>query len=34
VDNSTGELKGIGGMGFWWDEEVDMRSARQVKFSQ
>ena len=23
VDNSTGELKGIGGMGFWWDEEVD-----------
>ncbi len=23
VDNSTGELKGFGGMGFWWDEEVD-----------
>jgi hypothetical protein len=23
VDNTTGELKGIGGMGFWWDEEVD-----------
>jgi hypothetical protein len=23
VDNSTGELKGIGGMGFWWEEEVD-----------
>lgn len=29
VDNSTGELKGIGGMGFWWDEEVD--STRFVK---
>jgi hypothetical protein len=29
VDNSTGELKGIGGMGFWWDEEVD--SSRFVK---
>jgi len=24
VDNSTGELKGIGGMGFWWEEEVDV----------
>lgn len=23
VDNSTGELKGIGGMGFWWEEQVD-----------
>jgi hypothetical protein len=23
VDNSSGEIKGIGGMGFWWDEEVD-----------
>src|SRR5665213_1592814 len=23
VDSSTGELKGIGGMGFWWEEEVD-----------
>ncbi|MFT3920965.1 MAG: hypothetical protein QM778_00365 [Myxococcales bacterium] len=23
VDNSTGEIKGIGGMGFWWEEEVD-----------
>src|SRR5271165_3661022 len=23
VDNSTGEIKGIGGMGFWWQEEVD-----------
>lgn len=23
LDHSTGELKGIGGMGFWWDEEVD-----------
>jgi hypothetical protein len=23
VDNSTGEIKGIGGMGFWWDEAVD-----------
>jgi hypothetical protein len=29
VDNSTGEIKGIGGMGFWWDEEVD--SSRFVK---
>jgi Firmicute plasmid replication protein (RepL) len=29
VDNSTGELKGIGGMGFWWEEEVD--SSRFVK---
>ena len=23
VDNSTGEIKGLGGMGFWWEEEVD-----------
>jgi hypothetical protein len=29
VDNSTGEIKGIGGMGFWWEEEVD--SDRFVK---
>ncbi len=29
VDNSTGEIKGIGGMGFWWDEEVD--TTRFVK---
>lgn len=29
VDNTTGELKGLGGMGFWWDEEVD--STRFVK---
>jgi len=29
VDNSTGELKGLGGMGFWWEEEVD--STRFVK---
>jgi len=29
VDNSTGELKGIGGMSFWWEEEVD--TARFVK---
>jgi hypothetical protein len=29
VDHSTGELKGIGGMGFWWDEEVD--TTRFVK---
>jgi len=21
--NSTGEFKGIGGVGFWWQEEVD-----------
>lgn len=29
VDHSTGELKGIGGMGFWWEEEVD--TTRFVK---
>ncbi len=29
VDNSTGELKGIGGTGFWWEEEVD--TTRFVK---
>lgn len=29
VDNSTGELKGIGGVGFWWQEEVD--ASRFVK---
>lgn len=29
VDNSTGELKGIGGLGIWWEEEVD--STRFVK---
>jgi hypothetical protein len=29
VDNTTGELKRIGGMGFWWEEEVD--SSRFVK---
>jgi hypothetical protein len=29
VDNTTGELKGIGGLGFWWEEEVD--TARFVK---
>ncbi|MBL9084227.1 MAG: hypothetical protein JNK76_20675 [Planctomycetales bacterium] len=29
VDNSTGEVKGLGGMGFWWEEEVD--SSRFVK---
>lgn len=29
VDSSTGELKGIGGMGFWWQEEVD--ASRFVK---
>jgi hypothetical protein len=23
VDHSSGEIKGIGGMGFWWEEEVD-----------
>jgi hypothetical protein len=23
VDNTTGELRGIGGMGIWWNEEVD-----------
>lgn len=29
VDHSTGEIKGIGGMGFWWEEEVD--TTRFVK---
>ena len=29
VDNSTGEIKGIGGVGFWWQEEVD--ASRFVK---
>lgn len=29
VDNSTGELKGLGGMGFWWEEQVD--TTRFVK---
>jgi hypothetical protein len=28
-DNSSGEIKGIGGMGLWWEEEVD--SSRFVK---
>lgn len=23
VDDTTGEIKGIGGMGFWWEEQVD-----------
>ena len=29
VDNTTGELKGIGGLGFWFEEEVD--TTRFVK---
>ncbi len=29
VDSSTGEIKGLGGVGFWWEEEVD--SSRFVK---
>ena len=29
VDNSTGEIKGLGGVGFWWEEEVE--SSRFVK---
>lgn len=29
VDNSTGEIRGLGGMGFWWEEEVD--TTRFVK---
>ena len=29
VDNSTGEIKGIGGMSLWWQEEVD--ASRFVK---
>jgi hypothetical protein len=29
VDDGTGEIKGIGGMGFWWEEEVD--NSRFVK---
>lgn len=23
VDNTSGEIKGLGGIGFWWQEEVD-----------
>ena len=23
IDNSSGEIRGIGGMGLWWNEEVD-----------
>jgi Firmicute plasmid replication protein (RepL) len=23
LDNTTGEIKGLGGLGFWWQEEVD-----------
>jgi hypothetical protein len=23
VDDSTGEIRGVGGIGFWWQEEVD-----------
>ncbi|MDX2119007.1 MAG: hypothetical protein SFY96_12570 [Planctomycetota bacterium] len=29
IDHSSGEIKGIGGMGFWWEEEVD--TTRFVK---
>ena len=29
LDNTSGEIKGIGGMGFWWEEEVD--TTRFVK---
>ena len=29
VDPGTGEIKGIGGLGFWWQEEVD--ASRFVK---
>jgi hypothetical protein len=29
VDNGTGEIRGIGGMGLWWQEEVD--ASRFVK---
>ena len=29
VDNTSGEIKGIGGVGFWWEEEVD--TTRFVK---
>jgi hypothetical protein len=29
VDNTSGEIKGIGGVGFWWQEEVD--ASRFVK---
>src|SRR5262245_5136361 len=29
VDHTNGEIKGIGGLGFWWEEEVD--SSRFVK---
>lgn len=29
VDNTSGEIRGLGGMGFWWEEEVD--ATRFVK---
>lgn len=29
VDHTSGEVKGLGGMGFWWEEEVD--TSRFVK---
>ncbi len=29
VDNSSGEIRGLGGMGLWWEEEVD--ATRFVK---
>jgi hypothetical protein len=34
VDNSTGEIKGIGGMGFWWDvgRQVEQASCEFPEF--
>jgi hypothetical protein len=29
VDNTSGEIRGLGGVGFWWQEEVD--ASRFVK---
>lgn len=29
VDSGSGEIRGLGGMGFWWEEEVD--TSRFVK---
>lgn len=33
VDHSTGEIKGIGGMGFWWEGDPSDRSIFRRAFS-